>query len=80
MINLAAEAARTHNLDEKSLRLSIAEIARRSSGDGATVNQALKEGKKQGVDHAMADGTITKLEETLLREFRDRLASDMSKA
>ena len=34
MVNLAAEAARTHSFDEKTLRLSLAEIARRSHGDG----------------------------------------------
>ena len=38
MVNLAAEAARTHRFNEKTLRLSLAEIARRSYGDGATVN------------------------------------------
>ena len=56
MIALAAEAARTHSFDEKSLRLFLAEIARRSFGDGATVNQALEEGWKLGVAHVMADG------------------------
>ena len=30
--------------------------ARRSFGDGATVNQALEEGWKQGVSHSMANG------------------------
>ena len=40
MVNLAAEAARTHNFDEKPLRLTLAEIARKSYGDGTTANQA----------------------------------------
>ena len=74
MIELAAEAAISHSFDEKSLRLHIAEIARNSYGDGNTVNQALEEGWKRGVGHAMADGIITQAEETILREFRDRLA------
>ena len=74
MVRLAADAARTHAFDEKSLRLSLAEIARNSYGDGDTVNQALEEGWKRGVGHAMADGIITQNEETKLREFRDRLA------
>ena len=74
MVELAADAARSHNFDEKSLRLSLAEIARNSYGDGNTVNQALEEGWKQGIAHAMADGIITQAEETKLREFRDRLA------
>lgn len=42
MAALAAEAARTHTFDEKSLRLSLAEIARRSYGDSATVNHTPK--------------------------------------
>ena len=44
MVALAAEAARTHSRGGKTPRLSLAEIARRSHGDGATVNQALEEG------------------------------------
>ena len=44
-----------------------------SYGDGATVNEALEEGWKQGVAHSMADGILTQAEETLLR---DRLAMD----
>ncbi len=74
MVNLAAEAGKTHQFDEKSLRLSMAEIARRSYGDGASVNQALEDGWKQGIAHAMADGIVSQAEEAKLREFRDRLA------
>ncbi len=74
MVELAAEAARSHRFDEKSLRLSMAEIARNSYRDGATVNEALEEGWKRGVGHARADGIITKDEESKLREFRDRLS------
>ena len=76
MVALAAEAVRTHRFDEKTLRLSLAEIARRSHGDGDTVNQALEEGWKLGVAHSMADNVLTQQEETLLRKFRDRLALD----
>ena len=39
-----AQVARTHTFGERALRLTLAEIARRSYGDGATVNQALEEG------------------------------------
>ena len=74
MVELAAVAVRTHAFDEKALRLSLAEIARKSYGDGGTVNQALGEGWKRGVLHAMADGIMTQAEETKLQEFRDRLA------
>ena len=76
MVSLAASAAASHTFDEQSLRLSLAEIARRSYGDGATVNQALEQGWKQGVSHAMADGILSQDEEARLREFRDRLALD----
>ena len=74
MVTLAAEGARTHTFNEKTLRLNLAEIAKNSYGDGATVNQALEEGWKRGIAHAMADGIITQAEESRLREFRDRLA------
>ena len=39
MVRLAASAAASHTFDEKTLRISLAEIARRSYGDGATINQ-----------------------------------------
>jgi hypothetical protein len=80
MVALAAEAARTHTFDEKTLRLRMAEIARKSYGDGGTVNQALEEGWKQGVAHSMAAGILTQQEESQLREFRDRLTRDSSGA
>ena len=76
MVELVADAARTHSFDEKTLRLTLAEIAVRSYGDGATVNQAFEEGWKQGIAHAMADGILTQDEESRLREFRNRLALD----
>ena len=74
MVAIAAEAVRPHHFYEKTLRLTLAEIAGRSYGDGATVNEALEEVWKQGVPHYMADSILTQQEETLLREFRDRLA------
>ena len=46
MVQLAAQAAPSRTFDEKTLRLSLAEIARRSYGDGTTVNQALEEEPK----------------------------------
>ena len=76
MVAIAAEAARTHVFDEKTLRLTLAEIARQSYGDGVTVNGALKEGWNQGVTGTMADGILTRQEEALLRDFRDRLGLD----
>ena len=64
MVAIAADAARTHSFDEKTLRLALAEIARKHHGDGATVNEALEEGWKQGVAHSMADGILTQQKET----------------
>ena len=74
MHRIAAEVARIHTFDEKTLRLSLAEIARRSYGDGSTVNQALEEGSKHSVSHAMADGIMIQAEESRLSQFFDRLA------
>ena len=80
MVGFAADAARSHDFDEKTLRLSLAEIARSSHGDGATVNEALEEGWKRGVAHAMTDGIPTQAEEAEIREFRDRLPLDSAPA
>ncbi len=73
MVEMAVDAAKTHQFNENALRVAMAEIARDSYGNGATVNQALEEGWKRGVAHAMADGIITQAEEAKLREFRGRL-------
>ena len=75
-MGLAADAAKTHQFDEKSLRLSLAEIASRSYGDSATVNLALEDGWKRGAAHAMDDGILSQAEEAQFREFRDPLALD----
>ena len=63
MVRLASGAARSHEFHANSLQVSLAEIARRSYGDGSTVNQALEEGWKQEIAHAMADGIMTQDEE-----------------
>ena len=80
MLGLAAGAARSNQFDETTLRLSLAEIAQRPCGNGATVNRAMEEGWKLGVGHAMAYGIMTQAEESKLRKFRDRLALDSSTA
>ena len=74
MVTLATDAAKTHQFNELDLRLSLAEIARNSYGDGTTVNEALEEGWKRGVSHDMADGIITQAEEAKPRAFRYRAA------
>ena len=42
MVELARDAARSHEFHPNSLQVSLAEIARRSYRDGTTVNQALE--------------------------------------
>ena len=59
---------------------SLAEIARRSYGDGSTFNQALEEGWRRAVRKAAQDGSITHEEEFRLRRFRDRLGLNRSSA
>ena len=80
MVRLAAHAARSHQFNPNSLQVSLAEIAKRSFGDGSTVNQTLEEGWRRAVRHAAADGSITHEEEFRLRRFRDRLGLNRSSA
>ena len=80
MVELAADAAKSHEFNPNSLRVSLAEIARRSYGDGSTFNQALEEGWRRAVRKAAQDGTITHEEEFRLRRFRDRLGLNGSGA
>ena len=74
MVHLAAQAAASHRFDEKALRRSLSDIARRSHGDADTITRALEEGWRRGVRQAAEDGTITQEEEIRLRDFRNRLA------
>ena len=80
MVRLAADAARSHEFNPNSLQVSLAEIARRSYGNGSTVARALEEGWRRAVRHAAADGSITHEEEFSLRRFRDRLGLNRSSA
>ena len=79
-VRLARDAARSHEFHANSLQVALAEIARRSYGDASTVARALEEGWKQGVSHAMADGSITHEEEFRLRRFRDWLGQNRGSA
>ena len=63
MVELAADAARSHEFNPNSLQVSLAEIARRSYGNGSTVAWALEEGWRRAVRNAAADGSITHEEE-----------------
>ena len=80
MVRLAWDAAKLHEFNPNSLRVSLAEIAKRSFGDGTTVNQTLEEGWRRAVRHAAADGSITHEEKFRLRRFRDRLGLNRSSA
>ena len=80
MVRLAADTARSHEFNPNSLRVSLAEIAKRSYGNGSTVARALEEGWRRAVRNAAADGSITHEEEFRLRRFRDRLGLNQSSA
>ena len=78
MVQLAADAARSHEFNPNSLQVSLAEIARRSFGDASTVARALEEGWRRAVRKAAADGSISHEEEIRLRRFRDQLGLNRS--
>ena len=80
MVRLASDAAKSHEFHPNSLRVSLAEIARRSYGDASIVARALEEGWRRAVRCAAADGSITHEEEFRLRRFRDRLGLNRSSA
>ena len=73
MVQLAADAAGSHEFNPNSLQVALTEIARRSFGDASTVARAMEEGWRRALRHAAADGSITHEEEIRLRRFRDRL-------
>ena len=73
MLELAAEAAQSHEFHGNSLRVSLTVIARRSYGDANTVGRALEEGWRRAVRSGQADRSITHDEEIRLRRFRERL-------
>ena len=78
MVRLTGFAARSHEFNPNSLQVSLAEIARRSYGNGSTVARALEEGWRRAVRNAAADGSITHEEKFKLRRFRDRLGLNRS--
>ena len=74
MTQLAAQAAGTSSFNEQALRTTLQAIATRARATEDDISQAIADGFAQGVNHAMADGTLTADEETSLRRFRDRMA------
>ena len=57
MVQLAAQAASAHTFNEAALRQTLQAIAQRSRATGEDIEQALEEGFKQGVAHAMSDAS-----------------------
>ena len=80
MVQLAADAAGSHEFNPNSLQVALTEIARRSFGDASTVARAMEEGWRRALRHAAADGSITHEEEFRLRRFRERLGLNRSSA
>ena len=80
MVQLAADAAGSHEFNPNSLQVALTEIARRSFGDASTVARALEEGWKQRISHARVDGIIFQVEEARLREFSDKPAMNRARA
>ena len=75
MTQLAAQAAGTAGFNETALGSTLGAIAARARATEDEVSQAIAAGWTQGVQHAMSDGILTREEETLLRDFRDRMAA-----
>ena len=80
MVQLAADAAGSHEFNPNSLQVALTEIAKRSYGDTSTVARAMEEGWRRAVRKAAADGSITHEEEFRLRRFRERLGLNRSSA
>ena len=80
MVELAAQAAKSHEFHPNSLQVALTEIAKRSFGDDSTVARALEEGWRRALRQAAADGSITHDEEIRLRRFRDRTGLNLSSA
>ena len=78
MVELAWDAARSHEFNPISLQVALTEIAKRSFGDASTVARALEEGWRRALRKAAADGSITHEEEIRLRRFRDRTGLNRS--
>ena len=74
MTDLADQAAGTSGFNETALRTTIQAIATRAQATPDDISRAIADGFAQGINHALADGTLTQEEETNLRAFRDRMA------
>ena len=68
-------AAGTTGFNETALRNTLRAIANRARATEDEISQAIAAGWTQGVQNAMSDGILTREEETLLSDFRDRMAN-----
>ena len=80
MVAVAAESARTGDIDPPGLRRSLAAIAERSFIGSDRVDGAIAEGWRQAVSESLSDGILTRQEEADLRDFRDHFAIDVHRA
>ena len=67
--------AGTAGFNEAALRNTLRTIANRARATEDEISQAIAAGWTQGVQNAMSDGILTREGETLLRDFRDRMAN-----
>ena len=74
MVTIAAQAAAQPTFSQTQLRLDLLDIAKNSHHDGDSINAAIAEGWRRAVKDSLADGILTKDEETRLRHFRDQFA------
>ena len=78
MVELVAQAASSPDFSETALRHTLGAIAARAFASEGDIDLALATGWSQGIRHAMADGILTREEETRLRDFREQLAIENS--
>ena len=74
MRSVAAEAAAAADFNKDALRERLAAIAAGCWASDTDVNTAIAAGWTRSVKESLADGVLTREEETRLRDFRDRMA------
>ena len=74
MGTLAAEAAAAADFNQAALRERLAAIAAECWASEADVAAAIAKGWARSVKESLADGVLTREEETRLRDFRDQMA------
>ena len=74
MGDIAAEAATVADFNQAALRERLAAIAAECWASEADVDTAIAKGWARSVKESLADGVLTREEETRLRAFRDQMA------